>query len=318
MTTQDPTAPRTSSKSQEDISDAQSACLLSILLVNYNGIKFLGPCLDSVLQFAPPQTQVILVDNASTDGSADFVETAYPRATVVRSDRNLGFARGNNLAAGRAQGRFILLLNTDTVLLEPIKPTIEWLEANPSCGALTINMLDGDRIARACTGRFPSVVRLSALRSMLVDPGCYDGQDAYDVDWVQGSFLLVRSTVWHALKGLDGRYFMYAEDVDICKRIWNAGFRCSYLPKWSYLHWGGFKLDRFPEQIRSLDIYVDLHMGTFNRLLCRVVLLAGCLVRAFFYRGRAMLNASEIDRRRGLVSWRAFKTLLQQQRSATD
>jgi GT2 family glycosyltransferase len=292
-------------------SGAASVGRLSILLVNHNGMQYLGPCLESIHRYAPPETQVILEDNASTDGSLKAAENKFSWLQIVRSSRNLGFAGGNNLAGKRAQGRFILLLNTDTLLLEPVAPVVDWLESHPSYGALTINMLDGDRNPNACTGRFPSPLRLALLRSILVSPGSYGAEEAYDVDWVQGSFLLIRADLWNELKWLDERYFMYAEDVDLCKRIWNAGFKCAYLPHRHYLHWGGFVPSRFPDQVCGLATYVENHMTGMQRLLCRAVLLGGCLLRVAFHLEKGILRNREIDRIKATVSWRAFKALIQ-------
>jgi GT2 family glycosyltransferase len=148
---------------------------------------------------------------------------------------------------------------------------------------------------------------------MLVSPGRYGAEEAYDVDWAQGSFLLVRTDVWHTLNGLDERYFMYAEDVDFCKRIWDAGFRCAYLPHRQYLHWGGFNASRFPDQIRGLATYVERHMAGLQLLLCRAVLLGGCLLRVAFYQAKGILRYREIDRIKAKASWRAFKALIQRQ-----
>jgi GT2 family glycosyltransferase len=286
---------------------------LSVLLVNYNGMRYLGPCLESIRLYAPPNTQVILEDNGSIDGSLEAAIASFPWLQIVRSDQNLGFAAGNNLAGKSARGRFILLLNTDTLLLEPIAPVVDWLESHVSYGALTINMLDGDRIPRSCTGRFPSAARLAVLRFMLVSPERYGAAEAYDVDWVQGSFLLLRGDLWNKLNGMDERYFMYAEDVDLCKRIWNAGFHCAYLPQRHYLHWGGFNPSRFPDQVRGLAIYVECHMSGIQRLLCGLVLLVGCLLRVVFYRARGGLLRRELDRARATVSWQALQALMLRQ-----
>lgn len=289
---------------------ADNAERLSILLVNYNGLRYLRPCLESIREFAPSGTRVVMVDNASTDGSVEFMKENFPWVQFIQSDRNLGFAAGNNLAGKFARGKFVLLLNTDVRLLEPLAPAVDWLEKHGGHGALTINMLDGSLTPRACTGRFPSAVRLIRLRSMLVSPDRYSAEKAHDVDWVQGSFLLIRADLWRALDGLDERYFMYVEDVDLCKRVQDAGFRCAYLPQFSYLHWGGFDESRFPGQILGLATYVDRHMSRLSRLACWAVLFSGSLVRVAFYQARGALRSNEIDRTRARVSWRAFKSIL--------
>lgn len=291
--------------------ETDDAVRLSILLVNYNGMEYLGPCLETIHRFAGPGTQVILEDNASTDGSVESAEETYPCLQIVRSDRNLGFAGGNNLAGTAARGRFILLLNPDTLLLEPIAPVVDWLENHPAYGALTISMLDGNRIPNACTGKFPSLIRLALLRSMLISPGKYGEEEAYDVDWVQGSFLLIRADLWHALNGLDEKYFMYAEDVDLCKRVRDSGLRCAYLPGRRYLHWGGFSPSRFPDQICGLAIYIERHMTGLRRWLSWAVLYGGCLLRAVFYLSKGLFQHRELDRIKANASWRAFAALIQ-------
>jgi GT2 family glycosyltransferase len=287
-----------------------NAVRLSILLVNYNGMQHLGSCLESIQRFAGVGTQTILEDNASTDGSVEAAEASYPWVEVVRSDRNLGFSKGNNLAGKSARGKFVLLLNTDAQLLEPLEPILDWLENHGEIGALTINMLDGNNVPRACTGRFPSPLRLAFLRTMLLSPATFGAQEKYVVDWVQGSFLLMRADLWRTLNGLDESYFMYAEDVDLCKRIHDSGFGCAFLPKYSYLHWGGFSTDRFPDQVRSLANYVDLHMKGLRRLLSHAILLAGCLLRAALFRLMAVLQNREIYRPKAAASWRGFVALI--------
>ena len=282
---------------------------LTVLLVNYNGKRYLGPCIDSIYKFSPPGTQVILEDNASTDGSAEYVAQKYPSVQIVRSVSNLGFAGGNNLASQSSRGKFLLLLNTDTELLEPIGPVLDWLESHDAYGALTINMVDSQRIPRACTGRFPTPLRLALLRRMLIAPETYGCIGAFDVDWVQGSFLLIRASLWHSLNGLDDRYFMYAEDVDLSKRIHDAGFKCAYVSGASYLHWGGFDSSRFPDQVRGLDRYVAKHMRGFEGSACRAVLLGGCVARAILYNVKSMIWRRQQDRVSAEGSWRAFLAL---------
>ena len=125
---------------------------LTVVLVNYNGKHYLEACLGSVLRFAPIGTQVILEDNASTDGSPDEVARKFPSVEIVRSEKNLGFAGGNNLASRTAHGKFLLLLNTDAELLEPIEPVLAWLEHHEAYGALTINMVDGSGVAAGMHG----------------------------------------------------------------------------------------------------------------------------------------------------------------------
>jgi GT2 family glycosyltransferase len=288
---------------------------LSIVLVNYNGLSYLPACLESLRQFSPPGTEVIMADNGSSDGSADLVAREYPSVHLIRSKRNLGFAGGNNLAAMRARGKFMLLLNTDTILLEPIAPALGWLEGHPEYGILTIGMVDAQRVPQSCTGRFPTPLRLVRLRTMLVRPQAYDGNQAYKVDWVQGSFLLIRAATWRALGGLDERYFMYSEDVDLCKRARDSGLLCALLPGMRYVHIGGYSPVRFPEWVTSLVLYIDQHMGA-RRICSRAILLFGCMARFAWYRLRASLLRDEASRTVAHACRQALGTLLPGQRRA--
>lgn len=283
---------------------------LSILLVNFNGISCLSGCLDSIREFSPAETEVILVDNASSDGSAEMVAREYPWVQLIRSERNLGFSGGNNLAARHASGRHLLLLNMDVILLEPLAPAIRWLDAHSDYGLITIGMLDDRHIPRACTGRFPTPLRLARLRSMLVSPDAYKDCEAREVDWAQGSFLLIRSGVWQKVRGLDERYFMYCEDVDLCKRVRDGGLRCGLLPRLRYLHSGGFSAVRFPDQIAGLALYVESHMRGLQRVLCRGVLLLGCMLRVVVSQIRAAMRRDEASRIVSQACRRALSRLL--------
>jgi GT2 family glycosyltransferase len=283
---------------------------LSILLVSYNSRRYLADCLESVRRFAPPGTEVIMADNASSDDSVDFVAREYPWVRIVRNDRNLGFSAANNLAGKQALGKFILLLNTDTVMVEPVGPAVDWLDGHPEYAVLTINMLDAERIPSACTGRFPSPLRLMLLRNMLMAPQQFGDKYAYEVDWVQGSFLLIRAEQWRALGGLDESYFMYVEDVDLCKRVWDRGLKCAYLPHIRYVHLGGYSGGRFSEVVRGLGIYINHHTSGMRRLLSWGILCSGCLARAIFFRTRVLLVGDEKTRTMSRASWLAFKGLL--------
>jgi GT2 family glycosyltransferase len=282
---------------------------LSIILVSYNSRPYLGKCLDSIAQFAPGETEVILVDNASSDGSTEFVEHGYPWVRIVRNSSNLGFSAANNLAGKTVVGRFLLLLNADTVLVEPIAPAIDWLNDHPEFALLTINMLSEEGVPTACTGRFPSPLRLIFLRRMLMAPQQYRDSFAHEVDWVQGSFLLTKTDQWRALGGLDERYFMYVEDMDLCRRAWNRGLKCAYLPNIRYVHSGGYHPRRFSEQARGLGIYIRTHMKGLRKSLSWCILCLGCLARAAFFSIAVLPTGDETGKTTSRASWVAFKML---------
>lgn len=216
---------------------------LSIIIVNHNGARFLQACLDSIQRLVTSRYEVIVVDNDSSDGSCDLMQLKYPWVKLVRSNKNLGFAAGNNLGAMHANGAFILLLNNDTVLVSDLAPAINVLKENQNIGILGAEMLDGDRASQPCTGSFPNPLRLIKFSQLFIKPGKHKerfANDAWIVDWVQGSFLLTTANNWRALGGLDESYFMYVEDIDFCKRSSLRGLLTVYYPVVSYLHYGGY------------------------------------------------------------------------------
>lgn len=202
-------------------------------------------------------------------------------------------------------------MNADTVLVEPIASALDWLDRHPEYAVLTINMLNAEGVSKACTGTFPSPLRLILLRSMLTAPEQFGRDDSYEVDWVQGSFLLIPREQWRAVGGLDERYFMYVEDVDLCKRVRDRGLKCAYLPLIHYIHFGGYSSARFSDQARSLGIYVSQHMRGARRLSSWFVLCIGCLGRSMFFGVGELLGGNEIPRTISKVSWVAFKELLE-------
>lgn len=260
---------------------------LSILIVNYDGAAVLPACLASVRRWMPEGTEVVVADNGSRDGSPDTVAREFPWVRLVRCGRNLGFAAANNVAARVATGRYLLLLNPDTELVEPIQPALDLLERRPDVAVLTIRALDADGGEQLCVGRFPTPARLARFGS-LFDPEATRRSPPAEVDWVQGSFLLTTAENWTALGGMDERHFMYGEDVDYCKRTRDRGRRVVYLRDVRYVHLGGFNRDRFADLVTGMRLYADRHFSGRAWVEARTVLAAGCVLRW----ARALLAAT--------------------------
>ncbi len=217
---------------------------LSVIIVNYNGGRILRECLDRLWRELRPGWQVLLVDNASADGSADGIEALYPGLSVIRNADNAGFARANNQAMRLATGACVLLLNPD-VTIEPgaIATAIAYLDSHPDVSMLgpKILLADGrpDPAARRSfktpetylfkmTGLsrlFPRHPRFGRYYLSYLD----DGEIA-DVDSIVGAFMLVRRSVIDEIGMLDERFFMYCEDEDWCWRAKQAGGRVVYHP----------------------------------------------------------------------------------------
>ena len=231
----------------------QAAIDVSILIISYNTRALTLACLDSVAAQTRCRHEVIVVDNASTDGSADAVacHAAAPRL-IARTD-NLGFARANNVAAAEAKGEFILLLNPDTVVLDgAIDRLLAFARARPEAmiwGGRTL-FADGKLNASSCWGAMTPwnlLCRASGLtglfpRSTFFNGEAYGGwprDTVHEVDIVSGCFLLIRRETWERLGGFDPAFFMYGEEADLCLRARRLGARPAVTPEATIIHYGG-------------------------------------------------------------------------------
>ena len=227
---------------------------MSIMVVSYNTRELTLACLQSVLdQTAGVDYVLIVVDNASADGSADAIARQIPSATLIALNENVGFARANNLAARRATGEFLLLLNPDTLLLDGAAGrALAFAQANPSAGIVGGRTFFADMSLNptSCHGR-PTPWSLLCIgtglaklfpRNRWFDPeslGSWQRNTPRQVDVVTGCFCLIRRSLWDALGGFDEDFFMYGEDTDLCIRARKAGSTCMICPDAKVMHYGG-------------------------------------------------------------------------------
>jgi N-acetylglucosaminyl-diphospho-decaprenol L-rhamnosyltransferase len=228
--------------------------VLSVVVISFNTAALTQVCLRSVLeQTQRTDCELIVVDNDSTDGSADAIEREFPGVRLIRSARNLGFAAANNLAAAESRGEYLLLLNPDTVILEgAIDKLMAFAESRPDAGIWGGRTLfpDGRLNPTSCWRRLTlwslisAVAGLSAVfpRNRLFNPDAYGGW-ARDgdrrVDIVTGCFLLIRRELWDRLGGFDPTFFMYGEDADLCLRAARLGARPMVTSSSTIVHHGG-------------------------------------------------------------------------------
>ncbi|TAN62833.1 glycosyltransferase family 2 protein [bacterium] len=277
--------------------------LVSVIIVNYNGKKFLGDCISSVKQNARYSHEIIVVDNASTDGSAEYVENNFPGVSIVRAKKNLGFTAGNNLGAKSAKGKYLLLLNNDTRLITSLTPALREFDNDKKLGALGCRMYFDGGGFQASFG-----YEHTPLRIILTWTGLYrftgstlvreidENESSYakprDVDWVTGAFLMTPKSLWDNLGGLDENYFMYVEDGDYCKRARQAGFRVAYTPNVEIIHyrgggrpWGGERA--LFNQMDSYVTYTRKFHNGFVLFFFRTALgtIMSCRALAYFLLG---------------------------------
>lgn len=224
---------------------------LSIIIVSWNVRELLANCLRSVFGQAGLALQVIVVDSASSDGSPERVAEQFPQVELVVCQENVGFPRGNNLGMERANGRFILLLNPDTVVHgDALAKMVSYLEESPTVGVVGPQLLNDDGSVQSSRRRFPTLWT-ALFESTWLQPYApkavldhYYARDVEDretavVQWLMGACLMIRQDVVAQVGGLDEAYFMYSEELDYCRRIHQAGWQVVYYPEAQVTHLSG-------------------------------------------------------------------------------
>ncbi|MDW8318684.1 MAG: glycosyltransferase family 2 protein [Anaerolineae bacterium] len=240
---------------------------LSVVIVNWNVRELLAGCLRSLLrsqgvQFvgapAPPgeqptwQAEAIVVDNASGDGSQDMVRSQFPWARLIANDQNLGFTRANNQGLAVAEGRYVLFLNPDTeVHPAALSALLEFAEVHPQVGIVGPQLRYADGSVQSSRRRFPTpatffleatvLQRWWPQNRVLSRYYVLDRPDdaVSQVDWVVGAAMLVRRQVLDQIGGFDEGFFMYSEELDLCRRAVAAGWQVVYLPTAVVTHFEG-------------------------------------------------------------------------------
>lgn len=296
--------------------------ILSVVIVSYNTRAMTLDCLRTL--FGEPGAagaEVLVVDNASADGSAEAIRAEFPAARVILNERNAGFGAANNLAMAQARGRYFLLLNTDAFPLPgAVAGLIDFLDKNPDVGVAGPRLLNRDgSLQQSCfrctTPAYAWLENLGLLKLMRAHPAfddyrAWDHASERDVEFVIGACLLVRREVYEKVGGFDERFFMYQEEADWEKRIKEAGWRIVFTPSAVVTHLGGASGLEQPAKIsrhffESLDTYMVKHHGRLGAMLVRAAMLVGCSVRALAWGAAAALPAQR-QRARGKARLHAW------------
>lgn len=276
--------------------------MLSILIVNWNTREHLERCLASIRSHAPQTPyEIVVVDNASTDGSADMVRDRYPEVNLIRCEENVGYAKGNNVAVQAAKGRRLLTLNADTEFLDDaLDRAVAKLDANPSYAALGARLLFPDGSTqksvrgfpsfRGLLGELPGVARL--FPSYRLPRFDYDKEQP--APQPMGTFLLFRKEAFQAVgppdKPFDETFPIFFNEVDLLYRLLKAGYPCLYSPEVAVRHFGGESTKQVRpamiwESHRSLLRFMKKHYAT-RRNAVGLWLLGAALSAAAFVRAR--------------------------------
>lgn len=283
------------------LADAQSLTVsttdLSIAIVSYNTKEILLDCLRSIYAHTTAITfEVIVVDNHSQDGTVAALKEAYPAMSVVANSDNLGFAKAVNQAVAVSRGRHVLLLNSDTIVRDQALATmVGYLDNHPDVGAVSCKQCTGEgRLSRTCFP-FPSLrdhlyhaslFQRVAPRMQTAAAGrqAVDCTLSQDIDWANGACLMVRAALLSRLGGLDEGFFMYFEDVDLCRRIYREGYRVHHLAEVEIVHLvgrsSGPTVDRLNLEWELSRIrYIEKHFSPVKRCLMKGWIAGGTVWR---------------------------------------
>ncbi len=309
------------------MAEMKSCVDLSIVIVNWNVRDLLSDCLQSIAANSGAlDLEVIVVDSASQDGSSQMVREQFPWVKLIESDQNLGYPRGNNLGILAAGGRNILILNPDTLILgNALEVMVSFVDEHIDVGALGPQLLNGDGSVQSSRRRFPSLITglfESTWLEALAPPGLLEkyyaldlaDDEENDVEWLTGACLMIPRRVLDHVGLFDEGYFMYSEELDLCKRINDAGWRILYLPEAKVVHLVG----RSSEQAvtaRHVNFqqaklrYFRKHHGRFAAATLRALLLFNYAAQLLLEAGKGLAGHKRDLRRQRVHSyWQVIRS----------
>ncbi len=270
---------------------------ISVVIVNYNVRDFLGNALTSLSKALDGfQSEIFVVDNGSDDGSVEFLRNNFPHLHLIANTTNAGFAKANNQALVHAKGKYLLLLNPDTVIQEDtIKVLIQFFATHPHVGMAGCKILNPDgTLQLPCRRSFPTpwvaFTKVTGLSTLFPKSKLFarynltflDPEQTYEVDAVSGSFMMLRREVYEKIGGLDETFFMYGEDLDWCFRVQQAGWKVYYVPTTSIIHYKGESTRR--SDIDELKVFYNamrlfVHKHHQGSVLFEKIIQAGIFLR---------------------------------------
>lgn len=289
---------------------------LSIIIVNYNVKEFLQNLIYSIHKASNNlKVEIIVVDNASSDGSVEFIREKFPEVILIANEKNVGFSAANNIGLKIAKGKFLLLLNPDTLVQEDtFNNLIEFFNKTNDAGLVGCKILNPDgTLQLACRRGFPgpwtSFCKVTGLSSLFPNSKLFarynltflNENETYEVDAISGSFMMFARGVYEKVGGLDEQFFMYGEDLDLCYRVQKAGFKNYYVHTTQIIHYKGEStkrsgLDETKIFYNAMHLFVKKHLA--SSFLVEIILRIAIFFReiiAFAGKRKLILISTFLD-----------------------
>ena len=289
---------------------------LSIIIVNYNVKEFLQNLLHSIEKASLNIShEIIIVDNASDDGSVELIRDKFPSVKLIANTENLGFGKANNQALEIAKGKYLLLINPDTIISEDtFDKMIRFFEDNAEAGLAGCKILNPDgTLQLACRRSFPgpwtSFCKVTGLSNLFPKSKLFarynltylDEDQTYEVDAISGSFMMMKKETYNKVGGFDEEFFMYGEDLDLCYRIQQEGFKVYYVHTTQIIHYKGestkrSRLDETKVFYDAMHLFVKKHFS--SSFLVEAILRSAIGVRkvfAFLGKRKLAIQSAVID-----------------------
>ena len=267
---------------------------ISIIIVNWNTRELLVDCIESIYA-SPPEGKfdIWVVDNFSSDGSPAMIRDSYPDVKFIENDENVGFAKANNQALRKSQGDYVLLLNPDTVVkANAISELIHFLDNNPDAGIAGARLINPDGTLQISAFPFPTLVREfwrmfhldSAVCLSIYPMRKWNKDQAREVDTLLGACMLIRREAINQFGLFDEDYFIYSEEVDLCTRLKEAGWRLYWVPGAVVIHYGGISTQQVSEEMflrlyEGKILYFRKHHSKLSVFVYKLILITATITR---------------------------------------
>lgn len=279
---------------------------LSIIFVASNN-RFLLDCLASVKKASKGvNLEIIVVDNATAEKVGEAAKKEFPEIKVLRREENGGFGENNNMGMREAHGRYVLLLNDDTKIIDKniFKEMVAWMDEHPQAGVSSCALLNSDeKTYQGSGGSFPTLFRVFAWMTFLDDIPYLDDiikpyhpmhgwspldtnekyfKKSHKQDWLTGAFYLMRKSAMDQVGLFDEDFFLYVEEVELSYRFIKAGWEVWYLPKWKIVHFGSATIGSeraLVFEMQNIKLFYKKHYPKWQVPTLRIILKSGCVLR---------------------------------------